>query len=530
MFPAFSFPVQVMIFTRLFKALQGAAAFASRVDKTSSWPFSAKSPVFPMVRNSSRNLLVINSRNHHFLNMAPRFFGGNVLERKFIPVCCDVWEEFLDSRTRMPQETCGFCEFAVKNQDSHRCSFSKHFRTIISDQIISELISSLFFTTWLQYIHCYNIWSFCFLFNQKNSHSPHVSKKKMTTAIHFFITCRNQQKCKPPRIQYFTNLQILVPCFTPVSLGWGRSHDAYKTPRNLTHVAFREKPFFGIIENPKVYEIFYTKTHPSKGGRLRLWIWHRSLQNKIDEEQWKEWRNLTPFYFLPPFPSNRQCWNSIQEICLNTQNNRTPLPETNSCFPPENQVSNHFPLGILMDFAYFHWHFGVISRTLPPPCCVGVSPPPCVELGSCHTPASPRCSGERWKVSFFLAKQNDDTYDCRYTWLIPPQVFENKKRNHLYLYHLVSAYYSSCVLNRDFCQHKQIRSIYLLYTAILSLLHWIRRVVWAQLTSFRLRGAKITHQIHTFWLFAPYEHGHTYVYQCFILLTWVIHGHSIVLE
>ena len=33
---------------------------------------------------------------------------------------------------------------------------------------------------------------------------------------------------------------------------------------------------------------------------------------------------------------------------------------------------------------------------------------------------------------------------------MPPQVFENKKRNHLYLDVLVSAYYSSCVLNRDF--------------------------------------------------------------------------------
>ena len=87
------------------------------------------------------------------------------------------------------------------------------------------------------------------IFNGRISdHSMFLFNKKIAIAV----TLQKKRKRQPPRIDH--------ECFAPVSLGWGRSHDAYKTTRKpYTHVAFREKPFFGIIENPKVYESFIQK-------------------------------------------------------------------------------------------------------------------------------------------------------------------------------------------------------------------------------------------------------------------------------
>ena len=99
---------------------------------------------------------------------------------------------------------------------------------------------------------------------------------------------------------------------------------------------------------------------------------------------------------------------------LNPQNNRTPLPETNRCLPLKIKFQP-FPFGEFAICCLFSRAFWCNFKDVTtPPRFQGVSPPPCVELGSCHTPASPRCSG--WVVKggvFFLAKPNDDTYSCR---------------------------------------------------------------------------------------------------------------------
>lgn len=317
------------------------------------------------------------------------FWRGNLFQ-----LCCDVWESFwihvLEGLKKLV--------VSVNLQWKIKIVIDVLSANILEQSYPTKSYLSLFLfyfshhevTTWFQYIQWQNIWSFYVPIQQK---------------IAIALTFQKKRKRRPPRIDH--------ECFAPVSLGWGRSHDAYKTTRKpYTHVAFREKPFFGIIENPKVYESSYTKTHPAKGGRLRLWIWHRSLQNKIDEEQWKEWRNLTPFYFVALFPSNRQCWNSIQEIFWTHRTTELPsLKLTAAC--PWKSSFQPFPF---RDFAIFCL------------CSVAfwcnfkdITTPPVFRVSLLHLALNSGLATRRhhlgaadglWKVSFFSCQTKG-----RYLWL-----------------------------------------------------------------------------------------------------------------
>ena len=212
----------------------------------------------------------------------------------------------------MPQETCGFCEFAVKNQYSHRCSFSKHCRTIISDQIISELISSSFFTSW-----SHNMASVCsslivsdhsMFYSTKIATALTFQFKKHDDRHAFFHYSGNQQKCKSPRIQYFTNLQISVPCFAPVSLGWSLMMPI--KPHETLHASrLGRSLFLASWKIPKC-----TKAFIQKPTLLKEVVWGceydighfktKLMKNNEKNEETSHLSMFFPFSLKPVYPRN----------------------------------------------------------------------------------------------------------------------------------------------------------------------------------------------------------------------------------